>query len=441
MVQLTRRRGLHSYGTLFWRIRGIAPAFAITAFVIVVVACLSWGLYDASTPTDALSVSNQGPITPRIQPTTNFHQSYLPLDCHQFLHDLRTNNNNTSPTSIVRPEHDLNGGKVFLRWMDQYDPPFWISTPQRDRSVFRTGIHPNQQDTTLYQSILQQQQDESFKNEKNPGKVVVVADPYDWGWFPLLAASLGRNVDVLHSNRTNMIRICESLRVNRWINQKRSSSSNSGSNNNNKNRMDRRTETLASASSRRPISFPPSQIVPSVQLYPLDTIANEFTKLPFTLDEFGQDGHWFSPPEHSSEDSHISILHLNGPSILQLLQGSQQLFASRLVKYVVVQLTTQSSSEAPAKFTRNKNNKEEPTSYPMKPLSEEQVIDVVTLLQQASFQPYQWKLWANYNNDKNKNKNDLDAVSIRNDSQLVRFAMEHCQTSCHLWWKCSSQTL
>jgi hypothetical protein len=331
--------------------------------------------------------------------------------------------------------------------MDQYNPPFWISTPERDRSVFRTGIHPNQRDTTLYQTILQQQQqhDESSleHEEKNPGKVVVVADSYDWGWFPLLAASLGRNVDVLHSNRTNMMRICESLRVNRWINQKSTRRSN-------KNRIDLRMEIVASSTSsssrRSTISFPPNQIVPSVQLYPFDTITNEFaTKLPFTLDEFGQDGHWFSPSEQhpsSEADSHISILHLNGPSILPLLQGSQQLLASHRVKYIVLQLATpQASSEAPAKSTRKNNKKEEPPSYPLKPFSEGQVIDIVTLLQQASFQPYQWKTLANKKNAKNENRNNLDAMSIRNTSQLVRYAMENCQTSCHLWWKCGSQSL
>ena len=137
----------------------------------------------------------------------------------------------------------LNEGKVFIRLIDKYQPSsFYISTPQRDRSIFREGIDPNENDARIYRDILflsstsptseRQRKTSSATTKKanhrnrrrRSSSKRGVSHTDDWGFFPLLAAPLDANVDILHTNRTNMIRLCEALKVNRWIQTQESSS-------------------------------------------------------------------------------------------------------------------------------------------------------------------------------------------------------------------------
>jgi hypothetical protein len=111
-----------------------------------------------------------------------------PLDCDDFLRGI-CHNSSTSSAVAVRLE-DPNDQKVFANYMTNYDPPFWISNHHDDRLTFRTGHY----DSDIYNHT--RRLEEIVKS--TPGnKMVFVNVCDDWGWYPLLGASKGKNVVVV----------------------------------------------------------------------------------------------------------------------------------------------------------------------------------------------------------------------------------------------------
>jgi hypothetical protein len=211
---------------------------------------------------------------------------FRPLDCHYFLDKHKKNSSITE---------DPNDGKVFARYMDLYNPGFWISNNENDKAVFRTGVLPPDKDNVrLLDQVLSKQPHSSFR------RVVVVGG--GWGWFPLMAASRGYHVDVFQSES---IRLCESSRLNRFTNDE---------------------NTLAA---------------PSLNIYssPIGLSSTHKSKLnTIAMDEFGQDHGWITTSTSSSSNTDmIAVLKLEGGLVDQVIQSSQKLLVSRVVEYIWIE--------------------------------------------------------------------------------------------------------
>lgn len=145
---------------------------------------------------------NQGTSAIVYFPEPRDHVAKDPLifHCDDFSSDVRLHKN----ISI-----DAEVGKIYAAFLTKYDPPFWISQHADDKEIVNTGQNLRE----MEQTILMEQ----ILREAHGGDVLFF-QPNDWGWFSLLAASKpGRKVRIYHpQNRTNIIRLCESILLNQW---------------------------------------------------------------------------------------------------------------------------------------------------------------------------------------------------------------------------------
>ena len=114
-------------------------------------------------------------------------------------------------------------------------PKFWISLHDKEFdpvrwSIMEYGKYYEQEQTNLFITILQQAAKAKAKNERtgdgasssalaqrqDPPRVIDVGG--NIGWYTLLSAAMGAQVDVFEPNQFNILRMCESICMNSWIN-------------------------------------------------------------------------------------------------------------------------------------------------------------------------------------------------------------------------------
>jgi FkbM family methyltransferase len=107
-------------------------------------------------------------------------------------------------------EDDPNQGEMFARWTTT-NPPFFISVhnfhyDRLRKVVYETGKYYEDDIISIFIEIL--------RDAPPNHRVVDVGG--NIGWFSLLSASLGFHVDVMEPNVANVLRLCESKRLNHW---------------------------------------------------------------------------------------------------------------------------------------------------------------------------------------------------------------------------------
>ena len=136
--------------------------------------------------------------------TVSFSERWEPFDCDGLIHEVYQEEGSIK---------DPNEGQLYGRLTDKEFTrnPFWISVHNsafdfRRFSVFEKGNYYEKQLTTIFQDILEQSSPNS--------RVVDVGG--NIGWFTLLSSSMGHHVDVFEPNAVNLLRLCQSLRLNGW---------------------------------------------------------------------------------------------------------------------------------------------------------------------------------------------------------------------------------
>jgi FkbM family methyltransferase len=107
-------------------------------------------------------------------------------------------------------EDDPNQGEMLARWTTT-NPPFFISIhnfryDRLRKVIYETGKYYEEEIISVFVEILQ----------ASPPNHRVVDVGGNIGWFSLLSASLGFHVDVMEPNVANVMRLCESKRLNQW---------------------------------------------------------------------------------------------------------------------------------------------------------------------------------------------------------------------------------
>lgn len=225
-----------------------------------------------------------------------------PLGCRAFLKAVK----------ISKAIKDPNHGEVLLV---NVTDAFFVSihtraadSHLRGYTIRNTGSYYPTKTTELLKGILQ--------NTTRDARFIEVGASF--GWFSLLAHKLGLQVDVFEPNLVNVLRVCQALDANDWLND-------------------------------------------TVEIYPYALTADDGAVLfqyhedgtarinenwghksqAFALDSFARERGWLE-----RNDEIISILKIDvGSHVPQVLMGASELLSSGMVKSLILDLTIRSKGD------------------------------------------------------------------------------------------------
>jgi FkbM family methyltransferase len=235
------------------------------------------------------------PLFPK--PNTELHR-IRPLDCGVFVPSVREHH-------AVK---DPNKGSILM--VKNATEHFFISIHHKQAdsrlkgfTILKTGTYLQRHSTMLIKEVL--------SNTSHENRFIEVGASY--GWFSLLAHKLGiKKVDIFEPNLVNVLRICQSLDANHWLND-------------------------------------------SVEIYPYGLTAEDGTVLfqyhddgsarvninwghksqAFALDSFARERGWLE-----RNDEIISMLKVDvGNHAPQVLTGASEILSSGMVKSLLLYLT------------------------------------------------------------------------------------------------------
>ncbi|MGV2388353.1 MAG UNVERIFIED_CONTAM: FkbM family methyltransferase [Microcystis novacekii LVE1205-3] len=124
---------------------------------------------------------------------------WTPVDCTHLIEQ-------SQKSEIPDPNH----GELLARWTST-NPPFFVSVhafyyDKLRKVIYDTGQYYEQDLSHIFHQIL--------KDAPPNSRVLDVGG--NIGWFSLLSASHGHHVDVFEPNMANILRLCESKRMNQW---------------------------------------------------------------------------------------------------------------------------------------------------------------------------------------------------------------------------------
>lgn len=107
---------------------------------------------------------------------------------------------------------DKNKNRLFLRYTKD-EPQFWISLHEKN-------FDPTRWQVMHYGRYYEQIQSKAFIDVLgNSSKPRVIDVGGNIGWYSLLSAAMGAQVDVFEPNKVNFLRTCESICVNSWLDE------------------------------------------------------------------------------------------------------------------------------------------------------------------------------------------------------------------------------
>jgi len=188
----------------------IAPVQAIVLITSVVSIFILFyshrQVYEAKDESRRISFSNSSSsaIKPILPAEQDFPFKWRPMDCHDFLKQTFEGKG---------PVEDPNHGQLFGRMTSPNETkhPFWINIhtklfDPRRYEVWTEGYYYEKVLTGIFQDILE--------DAPANGRVLDVGG--NIGWFTFLSGSMKHHVDVFEPNAVNLIRLCQSKRLNEW---------------------------------------------------------------------------------------------------------------------------------------------------------------------------------------------------------------------------------
>jgi len=249
------------------------------------------------------------------------------VDCRSFLEDYRNG-------KIDEIERDPRWSKSFVTRTVTPNPFYWSTHHPELDPVRKVSFDEGR----YYELELSNRIIEAFDNvkigsEKGNTSSIFLDVGGNIGWFSLLAAAHGATrVYTFEPNPANVVRICESLSMNNWLPNDR--------------RKDFFTPILKGVGSvsgiqqfyRRELNYPGSNT-----FHPPDARKSHYNPMGeieiVTLDSFAETHGWFD------ERPNIAFFKLDVEGYeLQVIEGAQKLFKSRLVELFAIEMQMEKES-------------------------------------------------------------------------------------------------